>query len=109
MADPELSAKASLAVPAVPPSTAEVSIRTLQSDLELIGRSGGMPATQFTRVPVSPDNSPAVGAAGVPLPAAREAGEPSSSGRILVWTIVILAAVALLFVAGYYLAPLFTK
>lgn len=108
--------KSAEAVPMVPPSTSEVSVRTLASDIELMGKSGGMvgqglPTASIEQVAVSPQARQAVGPTGVPTPASRgaEASPDSHWFKILMWTVVVLLGGGLLFVIGYYLPVLFGK
>ncbi len=98
------------AVPAVPQSTTEVTIRTLQSDLEMIGKSGGlsgqgMMMEHVERVAVAPEPEMAVGPTGVAAPRAPQ--PVRDRGRAMVMTIVILVIAAVLFAFGFFLAPLF--
>src|SRR5207244_1337953 len=102
---------AATAAPAVPPSSSEVSVRTMASDLEMMGKSvglagQGLPVAQFERVAVSaPDAAPS-GPLGVP-PATHTSSGDSSATRLLIWGIVILVGAGILFAAGFYLYPLF--
>lgn len=95
-------------VPAVPSSTSEVVTRTMASDLEMMGKSGGLvPAAQVSRMTVTPDNSLPTGALGVP-PAYHTAEKQESSWvRPLIWTLITIAGAAILFAVGFYLVPLF--
>ncbi len=106
--------KSAEAVPVVPPSTSEVSMRTMQSDLSLMGQSGGgAPMADITRVSMPADNSPATGPLGVPMPgaAAPAAGAKPEARwmKPLIWTLVILAGAGILFGIGFYVVPLFLK
>lgn len=104
--------KSTETVPVVPPSTAEVSIRTMQSDVELMGKSGGMPAAQVSRVAVAPDNVQ-TGPLGVAVPGQTPMPtmeKPEARWiKPLIWAAVILAGAAILLVIGYYVSPLLLK
>ena len=106
------------AIAQVPTSSSEVSIRTMASDLELMGESGGMVnqgGPQGIQVPVTlhPDTSvaavpvtgAATGMAGLPdAPAAPQlqARPASGRGRHILITIIVILAVLGLFALGYF-------
>jgi hypothetical protein len=91
-------------------------VRTLASDLEMMGRSGGLagqglPAVQFERVAATVPQGPQLGSLGVPEPVhtVRPPQQDSSTMRILIWGLVILIGAGILLAAGFYLYPLFVK
>lgn len=88
------------AVPAIPTSTSEVAVRTLASDIELMGQSGGMvnqSAPQAVQVSVTLHPEAVAG-----QPFATAAPASSGHGRtILIAVIVVLAALGL-FALGYF-------
>ncbi len=103
------------AVPMVPPSTSEVSLRTMASDIDLMGKSGGLagqalPVAEIQRVAIKPETSEPVGPTGVATPQSRPASLQDSHWLvILMWGIVIIVGGALLFGIGYYLPAIFGK
>src|SRR3989338_10840682 len=78
-------------VPPPPPSSIEVSIRTMESDIAEMGRTGRIVA------PVSPEAPP------LPVPAPPTDGNSS----FWVWAVVAASGVAVLFLIGYFLLPMF--
>ena len=84
-------------VPAIPTSASEVSVRTMTSDLELMGQSGGMvnqAAPQAMAVPVVLH----------PEAAAGQTPQPSSSGRgkMILIMLGVIVAIAGLLALGYF-------
>ena len=71
---------------------AEVVIRTMASDLKSLAESGGLGVYGETvAVPVRT----------TPLPASSA----TPYGRIVIWTLMILAGAGFLFIVGYYFIP----
>jgi hypothetical protein len=91
--------RATDAVPQIPTSSSEVAVRTMASDFELMGQSGGMvnqTAPQGMQVPVT--LHPEVPAPGIPVP------QPSGPGlgKIVLITVIIIVAMGGLFALGYF-------
>jgi hypothetical protein len=91
-------------------------MRTMASDIDLMGKSGGMvgqglPTASIEQVAVASQMPQAVGPTGVPTPAERAAAAKPDSHwfTILMWTLVVVLGGGLLFVIGYYLPILFKK
>ena len=71
---------------------AEVTIRTMASDLKSLGESGGVGVYGETiAVPVR----------GAPLPPAPKI----AYGRIIIWALMVIAGAGFLFLVGYYFIP----
>lgn len=92
--------RAADAAPQIPTSSSEVSVRTMASDLELMGQSGGMvgqSAPQGVQVPVTIHSEDV--ASGIPTPP-----QPSASGRgkAIIITVLVILAAAGLFALGYF-------
>src|SRR5882724_9871111 len=88
--------RAADAVPQIPTSSSEVAVRTLVSDIELMGQSGGMVsqgAPQGTQVPVTlhPESQ-----------AEQFPTSSSSRGKAVLMTFVIILAALGLFALGYF-------
>lgn len=81
------------AVPPPPPPSLEISVRTLASDLERMGR--GAEET----------------AAAAPLPRILDGGEPARADRskYFVWAAVVIVGVIVFFFLGYFFLPLVFK
>lgn len=92
------------AIPAAPPSSSELLIRTLASDVELMGKSGGLASAGF----VSTGTAPAVPAS-EPLPPAPDGDQRGrmSGKSLLIIALIVIGAAAVLVAAGFYLAPIF--
>jgi len=86
-------------VPQIPTSSSEVAVRTMASDIDLMGQSGGMVgqvAPQGTQVPVtlSPET---------PTQEFPTTGSPSTgNGKLVLITIAIVLAGLGLFALGYF-------
>jgi hypothetical protein len=105
--------KSAQAVPVVPSSTSEISIRTMASDIELMGKSGGtvgqnMAFGHVQHVAVSSAPLPAMSSTGVEA-AHSTSLKDTSSTRFVMWVVVIFIIGGALFAAGFYLYPLFVK
>lgn len=98
--------RASDAVPQIPTSSSEVAVRTMASDLELMGQSGGMvgqSVPQGVQVPVTlhPENAE---------PPMRQPGEiivpqaPSGRGKHILITLAVVVAILGLLALGYFIA-----
>jgi hypothetical protein len=90
--------RAADAVPAIPTSSSEVAVRTMASDIDLMGQSGGMVSQgvpQGTQVPVTLHPEGQV----QEFPTAEATSSPAK--LILVTIIIILGALGL-FALGYF-------
>jgi hypothetical protein len=97
--------------PPPPTGNLEVTIRTLASDLELIGKSGGVlrggsgqvsvvgVGGKITAAPAAFD------ASGSGMPAVA-AGPKRDNTQVIIWTIVAVVGTIILFLVGYYFIPL---
>ena len=88
--------KAAGALPPIPTSASEVAVRTLASDLEAMGQSGGMlnqggPASMQVPVALHFDS-----------PAAEEAAAQHSRSKVILITAAIILAILGLFALGYF-------
>lgn len=86
--------RAADAAPAIPTSSSEVAVRTMASDLELMGQSGGMvgqSAPQGMQVPVT--LHPEAGAPQPPAP---------GRGKTIIITVAVILGVLGLFAIGYF-------
>lgn len=96
---PEQSAQAQAAMPSVAPPPNEVSIRTMASDLASLGETGGGPP--------QPRN--------VAVPYLNQAGPDTNApatvlkSKFLIWGVAVAVGAGALFLAGYYLIPLFSS
>lgn len=95
------------AVPRVPQSSAEISIRTLASDLDMIGKNGGMTGGSVQRVEMAPEAEAERGPAGVAVPVIPRPARRSDAARMLVIVAAIIVIAGVLFAFGFYIAPLF--
>jgi len=91
--------RAADAVAQIPTSSSEVSVRTMASDLELMGQSGGMvsqAAPQPMQVPVTL-HPEAEAQSGSPGPS-----RSSGAGKIIFFTVLIVLGMLGLFALGYF-------
>lgn len=98
--------RAADAVPQIPTSASEVAVRTMASDLELMGQSGGMigqSVPQSMQVPVTLHPETAASLAGAPASASAPAPQASRSfGRYILITVIVILAVFGLLALGYF-------
>jgi hypothetical protein len=101
------------AVPTIPTSTSEVAVRTMASDIELMGQSGGMTGQTQTQsrqqvsTPQAPQTAQAPQGMHVPVtlhPDEEAAVEAPSGGRgkMVLITIVVIVVALGLFSLGYF-------
>lgn len=89
------------AVPAIPTSDSEVAVRTMASDFELMGQSGGMvsqSAPQGVQVPVTLHPEAAASQPG----ADRVPQTSSGHGKTILITVAVIIAVGGLFALGFF-------
>lgn len=88
--------------PQIPTSASEVDVRTMASDLELMGKSGGMVghgAPQGMQVPVT--MHPLADAVGQPT-AGQAPQPPAARGKHILITVAVVLGVLGLFALGYF-------
>lgn len=93
--------RAADAMPQIPTSTSEVEVRTMASDLEMMGKSGGMvnqSAPTAMQVPVEFHQA----AEPPEPPAGRTASPPSGKAKVIIITAIVLLVFVGLFALGYF-------
>ncbi len=97
--NPDANKRSGPAIPPPPTLTSQVTIRTLPSDLELMGQ-GSRPTIQNAPMVALPAHEPQA-----PPPSSFSEG-PSRKNLLSLWAMVGGVGVLVLFFAGYYLLPL---
>lgn len=98
--------------------SAEVTIRTMASDIESLGEGGGLPQPKKISIPIrlmrpEEEEKPTVvraraaSAEGTAASGTTLAGERPSKSRVWKWVVGGIVGATLLFLLGYYILPLF--
>ena len=104
--------------PLVPPSSSEVTVRTMFSDLAAMGQSGGMPQTGGFTIPTADPFAPRTQAGDLgALPVTdisvsnnqtvRPPSDAHGAVRVIMVTVAIGIAALALFALGFYIIPKF--